>query len=284
MVDLRVDEPVTASLRRVSWGAILAGVALALVVHLLLTLLGTGIGLASLAPATGDSPDAASLGIGAAIWWAISGIIAAYAGGWVAARLAGIPSRGEAMLHGLATWAATMIVIVLLLSSAVGAIIGGAFQVLGGAAQAVGQTAGAVAPAVVDAAGGPMADIAQEARSLVAGDDRSAGGDALAGSLARIFAAGEEGSPAIRQNAIDLLVRQGGLTAEEADARITQWQQSFNDATAQAEQSAREAAEEAASAASMAAIYAFIALLLGGVAGALGGRAGMPKSTAVLRV
>ena len=33
------------------------------------------------------------MGIGAAAWWALSGIIAALIGGWVAARLAGNPSR-----------------------------------------------------------------------------------------------------------------------------------------------------------------------------------------------
>ena len=42
---LGVGLPLTSELRRVSWGAILAGVVVALAVQILLAMLGTGIGL-----------------------------------------------------------------------------------------------------------------------------------------------------------------------------------------------------------------------------------------------
>ena len=49
--------PLTADLRRVSWGAILAGVVVALALHVLLTMLGAGIGMSTLDPAQpGQSP------------------------------------------------------------------------------------------------------------------------------------------------------------------------------------------------------------------------------------
>ena len=68
-------------LNRVSWGATLAGVAVALVVQLIVNMIGIGIGAATLDPGTGDNPSASSFSIGAALWWTVSGILAALAGG-----------------------------------------------------------------------------------------------------------------------------------------------------------------------------------------------------------
>src|SRR5882762_9816760 len=82
----------TIALNKISWGAVLAGVVLALATQLVLNLLGMGVGAATLSPFTGDSPSATSLSIGAGIWFAISSILAALAGGYTAGRLAGIPN------------------------------------------------------------------------------------------------------------------------------------------------------------------------------------------------
>src|SRR5262245_25491701 len=72
---------------RVSWGAIFAGVVIALVVQVLLSVLGLGLGVATFDPLRGDNPDAATFSIAAGIWYLVSGIIAALAGGYVAGRL-----------------------------------------------------------------------------------------------------------------------------------------------------------------------------------------------------
>ena len=69
----------TIILNKVSWGAVLAGVVLSLVLQLILNLLGVGIGAATLDPAGGDNPSASGFSIGAAIWWTLSGGIAASA-------------------------------------------------------------------------------------------------------------------------------------------------------------------------------------------------------------
>ena len=50
----------TIELNKVSWGAIFAGVVVALVVQALLTMLGVGIGVATLDPGTSDNPDGAT--------------------------------------------------------------------------------------------------------------------------------------------------------------------------------------------------------------------------------
>ena len=57
----------TIMINQVSWGAVLAGVVMALVTQLVLNMLGIGIGAATLDPATGDNPSATSLSIGAGV-------------------------------------------------------------------------------------------------------------------------------------------------------------------------------------------------------------------------
>ena len=49
---------VVESLRRVSWGAVFGGVALSLITQFLLSMLGIGIGVATLDPGTNDNPTA----------------------------------------------------------------------------------------------------------------------------------------------------------------------------------------------------------------------------------
>src|SRR5678816_126993 len=80
---------VIEALRRVSWGAVFGGVVIALITQLLLSMLGIGIGVATIEPISGDTPTAAAFSISAAVWWTVSGIVSAYVGGWVAARLSG---------------------------------------------------------------------------------------------------------------------------------------------------------------------------------------------------
>jgi hypothetical protein len=90
-----------------NWPAILAGVVAALVVQILLTMLGIGAGMLALDPPTASS---APLGVGwlAFLWWAISGIIAAFIGGWVAGA-ASMPGSGAA--NALAAWALATIIV-----------------------------------------------------------------------------------------------------------------------------------------------------------------------------
>ena len=90
-----------AALRRISWGAVLAGAVIVIAVHLSLSLLGLGIGLSTVDPAAGDTPGAKSFGLGAGIWWVISNLIALVIGGYVAARLSGMPLRGDGMIHSV---------------------------------------------------------------------------------------------------------------------------------------------------------------------------------------
>ena len=91
-----------------SWSSVLAGVVAALIVHVLLVMLGLGIGLLSVDTSTvATSPVGVSWG--AFLYWAIAGIIAAFVGGWIAGS---VSPAGTGGAHGLAAWAlATLIVV-----------------------------------------------------------------------------------------------------------------------------------------------------------------------------
>ena len=108
---------------RISWGAIFAGAIIALATQIVLALIGMAIGLATLNPASGDSPSGTALGAGAAIWLVISSLISLFIGGYIAARLAG---RFNGWLHGLITWGTLTLLTLMLLTTAAGQLIGAA--------------------------------------------------------------------------------------------------------------------------------------------------------------
>jgi hypothetical protein len=106
---------------RISWGAIFAGAIIALATQLVLTLIGTAVGLATLNPETGQNPSGVTLGIGAGVWLVISSLVSLFLGGYIAGRLGG---TFNGWLHGLATWATVAMLTILLLTTAAGGLIG----------------------------------------------------------------------------------------------------------------------------------------------------------------
>ncbi|MDQ3195778.1 MAG: hypothetical protein M3Q32_05260 [Pseudomonadota bacterium] len=260
--------PQNLASKRVSWAAVLAGVILAMVTQLLLSMLGTGIG-STVDPLQGETPGAATLGIGAGIWWAVSSLIALFIGGWVAAHLAGIPRKVDGVLHGLLTWGLSTLIILYLLGTAVGSVLGGAFNLVGGVASTAAQGVVAAAPEVADAAQNKLAesgisldDIKREARQLLsqtgkpelqpealeqnaraaAGRAGSAAQDAaqkpmaadqeLDGLLAKLMRQGKSvASAADREAVVNVLVARG-MSQEEAAKTVDNWQQTYQQAQA----------------------------------------------------
>jgi hypothetical protein len=94
-----------------TWSAVLAGVFASLVIQILLTMLGFGIGLLAIDVPTAQSAPAGA-GWAAFVWWAVSGIIAAFIGGAVAAANSpdqtGLGRVGQA----LAAWSVATVVVV----------------------------------------------------------------------------------------------------------------------------------------------------------------------------
>src|SRR5436190_8521798 len=113
--------------RRISWGAIIAGLIVTLVCQILLSMLGVAIGAATVDPLQEQRP-LEGLGTGAAIWWIVSSLISLFLGGCVAGRLAGVPRKGDGALHGIVMWGAATLITFLLVGTALGGLFGGAFS------------------------------------------------------------------------------------------------------------------------------------------------------------
>src|SRR5688572_27597440 len=104
-----INDSLHTRIRRISWGAILAGVAISLVVMLMLNMLGLSIGAATVNPTTEAEP-AAGLAAGSMIWVAATNLLALFAGGFVAGHMSGLFDDTDGLLHGLVTWAVVTLI------------------------------------------------------------------------------------------------------------------------------------------------------------------------------
>jgi hypothetical protein len=267
-----VDDAHTIMINKVSWGAIFAGVVVGLITQVLLTMLGVGIGIATLDPMTTDNPTASSFSIGAGIWYVLSGIIAAYVGGYIASRMSGKTVATTGALHGLTTWAFTTLLVLYMLSTAVGGIVGGAFSGVTSAIGGLGQTAAtAAAPALAQA--NPLEALEQQVRSTGT-DPESLNNAAISAMQALVM--GDEGQKAdAREKAAAAIASAKNIPIEDARTQVQQYETQYNQTVEQAKATALSAADTAASVVSTGAILAFVALVLGAIAGWLGGRSGV---------
>ncbi|MET0936036.1 MAG: hypothetical protein ABWX83_08600 [Luteibacter sp.] len=302
-----VDTPIY---KRISWGSIFAGAIIAVVIQLVLSLIGAGIGFSVADPMQHDTPDAASYGYGAAIWWGVSSVVALFAGGWVAGHLAGSPGRTDAMLHGLVTWGLAALVGAYLVASTIASVAKGGATAVGTTVAAAGSGIAAAAGPLTDEAkkqlqanGITMDSLKGQAQQLLAQTGKPAlqpdaikqqansaanqmnnatqqgNGEDVQAVAQRIISSGTDTvQQADRQALVNVVMARTGVSQQEAEQRvdtwITQYQQAMakiEQAKAQAEAKAREAADAAAKAAAKASLGSAIALILGAMAAALGG-------------
>lgn len=97
---------------RVSWGAIFAGAVIALAVYLILTLLGSAIGLT-----VSDDVRSGSLATGAGIWAIFTTGLALFAGGWVTSQCTVGENKTEAVVHGIIMWGVVLFMILWLVGA-----------------------------------------------------------------------------------------------------------------------------------------------------------------------
>jgi hypothetical protein len=283
----------TIMLNRISWGAVLAGVVVALVTQLILNLLGIGIGAATLDPAagTGGNPSASTFSIGAGIWFVLSGVLASLAGGYAAGRLAGKPKESTAGWHGLTAWAFTTLVVFYLLTTTVGGILGGAYRTvtsaLGNVAQTVGstaQTAAQVAAPNLPQVTNPFSSIEQAIRGNTGGNDPAALRDAAVAAVRAAVTGNEQQAADARNRAAEAIARAQNIPIDQARTQVQQYEQQYRQSVDQARQQATEAADAASSAVSTAALLGALGLILGAVAAWFGGRMGAVDPTITARL
>src|SRR5882724_11919495 len=94
-----------------SWSAIFVGAIVALVFQILLVMAGFGVGLLAIDIPTADAaPKAISWAV--FCWWAVSGVISAFAGGWAAANFSETFTAESRAAHGLIAWAVATLMVV----------------------------------------------------------------------------------------------------------------------------------------------------------------------------
>jgi hypothetical protein len=263
--------------RRISWAAIFGGVILVVVIQLLLSTLGAGIGLGTVNVNAGTTPDAGNLGIGAGIWWVITSCIALFCGGYVAAWLAGIELRFDGLLHGLVTWGIATLLTIYLLTSAIGGIIGGGFSALGSLTSAAGSGVSDAAKPLAQAAGVSPDVVQQEARAYLQPtnpDPATMSPEDAQKDVAKnlvTYAGGGADAAAAKERIVSVMAVQMKISHDEAARRFDEAQAKLKQTKDQAVQTAKNAADASATAASRASFVAFGVLLLGGIAAGIGG-------------
>lgn len=264
----------TAALHQVSWGAIFAGTAVALAVQFLLNLLGVGIGAAVIDPAGADNPEATTFSIAGGLWFVLSGIVAAFAGGYLASRLSGRPSASTGGYHGLTSWAVTTLIVLYLLTTSVGALVGGAFtglsSIVGGAGRTAATVATTAAPALATATD-PLADIERQIRETTGGNDPAALRDTAVAAFRALATGDEAQAEEARNRAADALARAQNIPPDQARARVEEYERSYRATVDEAQRRATEAADAAATVVSSGAFLGFVALVLGAIAAWIGG-------------
>ncbi|MEG8038811.1 hypothetical protein QP166_05435 [Sphingomonas sp. LR60] len=264
---------------RLSWGAIFAGVVIAVAVQLVLGILGAGIGLTMVDPVEGTTPGAAGFGIGAGLYWLVTTVVALGAGGYAASRVAGVHERFDALVHGLVVWGVTLILTLYLLTSAVGGIIGGAFRTVGAVAGAAGTTVGAAAPKAASIAGIDETDVRSEAAAYlsdVPSDPAQMTPEQaqkeIAKQLPALARGGAEGQQA-ESRIVDIVAAQRKISRPEAQAQVTRAEQQFVRTKNQAIATAKSATDSAAGAAAGTSFVLVLALIVGAAAAGFGATA-----------
>lgn len=275
------DLSANAAVNKISWGAVFAGVALALAVQFLLNLLGVGIGAAVIDPATADNPNPSTFSIAGGLWFVVSGIVAAFVGGYVASRVSGRPSKATGSYHGLISWAVTTLVVLYLLTTSVGTLVGGAFSGLSSIVGGVGKTAATVttaaAPAVASSVD-PMADIERQIRSATGGNDPAALRDAAVAAMRAVVTGDEATAEEARNRAAEAVARAQNIPVEQARTQVQQYEESYKASFERAKQQATEAADTAATVVSSGALLGFVSLVIGAVAAWFGGASGTAQT------
>ena len=274
------DDLRTVAVHKVAWGAIFAGAVIALVAQVILNMVGLGVGLSTVDPAGDGTPTAGSLSSSAGIWFVVSGLLASTAGGWLAGRLSGKPALLTAGLHGLVSWAVSTLVVVYLLSSAIGGVASGAFSTvtstLGSAGNLVGGSVKTTAQAAAPSLPGmdnPFSNIEGQVRAN-GGNDPQALKDAAVTAVRSAVTGDANQQADAREKAAQALAKAQNVPVEQARSQVQQYTQQYKDTVAKAKEQARQAADATARVASQGALYGALALILGALAAFLAGRGG----------
>ncbi len=242
---------------RISWGAITAGVVIALAIQAMLGLLGLGLGFGAVDPYAASPFE--GLGIGAIVYLALTLIISLFVGGLVAGRLAGINDRADGALNGVLVWS---ILVILFLFTA-SAVFSFALR-----------SATTIASTGISAASGAAGSVDQQAvAEALLPEEQPA--DPAAQQPAQPPPAQQGEAGLSQEEAADILAQSTGLDRDQAQQIIARLQQEAGEIDLGS--AAQSVGQQVLSVSSTVAWAAFIVWLVLLGFSALGGFVGAPK-------
>jgi hypothetical protein len=266
------------------WSAIIGGTIAAIGIQILLSILGTGAGLAIFAPMT-DNNAVKSFSEGAAAIWSICALVALFFGAVIAGRFSHSVHGG--FVHGIIVWCLTLIISLLLLTAGTGLVIGGVLKVLGEGLGIGGKVVAAGTGDLVkegvkrssDQLGSFIDEAVQSVPTNAAPKAATRAKREIGFAVTKLFAPGNDiKSPDNRSAVIKSLGDYAQMSEADATKTVDDWMVSYKNLKAEldnlkpmAEQKAKVAADEAAHNISITAIWAFFGLLLGLLVSAAGG-------------
>lgn len=314
-VDADVDVDETVHSHSICWGAVFAGAAGAASLSLILLVLGVGLGLSSVSPWSSQGVSAETFGVSTIAWITFTQLAASGLGGYLAGRLRHRWGRVHTdelyfrdTAHGFLAWSIAMLATAVMLTAAIGTIVGGGAK--------AGATAAVAAPATATAASaaGLSPDyfvdtlfrrVGEGAATAASAPASSPDGGTFAPDGAAVVPSGSETAVAapVRQeappmaeavrifanaasaNALpvedarylgQLVAQRTGLGQQEAERRVTEAFARLQAKAMAAREQAKEVTDKARSASAKAALWGFISLLIGAFVasfmGTLGGR------------
>lgn len=166
---------------RIHWGAILAGLVVAIATQLLLSAIGAALGFSTIANSGAPRSDAGEVATAVGTWSIISLFISLFVGGWVTARSCSPIDRSTANLNGAILWATTMAIGAFLLANGVAGTFGIAASNAGNIADRA-QQSGVPLPTVTNTPSIAGTPIVKNAPNITAQNTRDiAGNGAKAG-------------------------------------------------------------------------------------------------------
>jgi hypothetical protein len=267
------DQAIEASKSAVSWAAIFAGAAAAVSISVVLLTLGSGLGLASLAPSARGAASPGSLAALATIWIVVVQWLSAASGGYVTGRLrtrwVGTHTHEvffRDTAHGFVTWAVATAIVGMVVASAASSMpageIHGATTMASRAAQGAASDAqmGSVALYDVDML---FRDSSGDANSRSNSSPSADGRLEATRILANGLGAGTV-PDADRAYLASLIAARTGISQLDAQTRV-------DDVVARAQQEAEAARKVAARTSLLTALAMMIGAFVACAAAALGG-------------
>jgi hypothetical protein len=272
---------VESSRSAVSWGAIIAGAVAAAAITLLLTLLGSGLGLTMVSPWSSEGVSATTFAISTAIWIVIVQWVSSGMGGYITGRLRTRWTGTQTdevffrdTAHGILAWALSTLIIAGTLTSAVTSTINSGVQaastLTSGAAVAT-----ASAAAATDSSGPTAYFVDSLLRPADPGATTTETNAQDAAQVSRILINGATAGeiPADDRAYLGRLVAvRTGLSEADANARVDTVLKSIEDAKVAAQEAADTARKAGATLALLTALSLLVGAFIAGVSAALGGR------------